>query len=127
MNHSSSKNNNFLLTKSRYHQAILNLRQAGLMEHLVRGLIARCELWRSTNDIQNYHKDIIEAIEIAEQSNMELMKALCLKELSELSIEDRKEFEKLVELDKMTLNIKPTSDTKFFREKAFETTKFIIK
>ena len=56
-------------------QAVDGLRRAGTQHHLPRGLLARAELHRATDDFGAARRDLEEALAIAERGSMGLFQA----------------------------------------------------
>ncbi len=67
-------------------RAVDGLRQAGDMEFIVRGLLARAELRRVSDDYQRARTDLDEAQRLAERSQMGLHLADCHLELARLCL-----------------------------------------
>jgi tetratricopeptide (TPR) repeat protein len=58
-------------------RAVAGLRQAGTLHHLPRGLLARAELYRVTNEFDRAQADLDEAMSIAKRGSMGLHEADC--------------------------------------------------
>ena len=78
----------FSMAADYLNKAVEGLRDAGTMDHLPKGLLARAELYRVQKEYQKAHDDLDEAREIAERGGMRLYLAdyhleaarLCLAE-----------------------------------------------
>jgi nucleoside phosphorylase len=67
-------------------QAVTGLRQAGLQEFIVRGLLARVELRRVTGSLDRARADLEEALSIATRGGMRLYQADCHLEYARLHL-----------------------------------------
>ncbi len=67
-------------------QAVDGLRQAGHLDHLPRGLLARAEWARVSEQYDQAHRDLAEAFTIAERGEMRLHLADCYLEFARLSL-----------------------------------------
>jgi tetratricopeptide (TPR) repeat protein len=63
---------NLALATQHLSGAVNGLRQAGMEDHIPRGLLARAALYRCKHDFDSSAADLIEALEIAERSSMRL-------------------------------------------------------
>ncbi len=67
-------------------QAVDGLRQAGTIDHVPRGLLARAALRRLTKDFPKAHRDLDEAMTIAGRGGMKLYEADCHLEYARLAL-----------------------------------------
>jgi len=65
------KSNNFLKASHFLNKSVVNLREAGMIDHLPRALLARAKLFRFQNLYPKAFEDINEILEISERSQMD--------------------------------------------------------
>ena len=82
----SKSESDYQITKSLTYlnRAVDGLRQANTMDHLPRGLLARAEYYRVTNELDNAQRDLDEAFTIASRGGMGLHLADCHLEYARL-------------------------------------------
>ncbi|NQE44451.1 hypothetical protein C5S31_00330 [ANME-1 cluster archaeon GoMg2] len=74
----------FTQAKEHLNQAVDGLRQAGVQEFIIRGLLARAELYRTQGEFDKTQHDLDEAMTIAERGEMGLHQADCHLEYARL-------------------------------------------
>jgi len=74
----------FTQAKEHLNQAVDGLRQAGAQEFIIRGLLARAELYRVKGNFDKTQQDIEEAMTIAERGEMGMHQADCHLEYARL-------------------------------------------
>ncbi len=68
------------------HRAVDGLRQAGMLHHIPRGLLARAALYRLTGEHHLAQRDLDEALRIATRGSMRLHQADCHLESARLAL-----------------------------------------
>ncbi|TKJ39738.1 hypothetical protein CEE37_10700 [candidate division LCP-89 bacterium B3_LCP] len=71
------KGTNFSKAETHLNEAVDGLRKAGTQDHLPRGLLARAELYRVKEELENCEHDLEEAMEIATLGQMRLHETDC--------------------------------------------------
>lgn len=103
-NHSFTESANFL------NLAVNGLRQAGTMDHLPRGLLARAELHRVTGALDKAKRDLDEAFAIATRGGMGLHLADCHLEYARLHVETFKRSNVQTEIEQAREDLKTAKE-----------------